>query len=146
MISSQHRFHGHNSLSYVYRHGRVVRGPVISTKYIRNDRRQTYRAAIVVSKKISKLATDRNRIRRRVYEAIRLLAPKIDGAYDIVVTVFNDTLLTMPYDQLQQMVAAQFRQAGMTISGAPKPAAHQNHKPEQILHNRKQNNSEQGGN
>lgn len=115
MLAKTHRFHGHNSLNYVYRHGQTVRGPLTAVKYVRNDRRQTYRAAVVVSKKVHKSAVVRNRIRRRIYEQLRLLAPQITQPYDIVVTVFHDTVATMPATELATLVRAQLHQAGVII-------------------------------
>lgn len=111
MISRAHRFHGHNSLRYVYQHGEVVRGPALSVKSVLNDRRDTYRLAVVVSKKINKSAVQRNRIRRRIYEQVRLLEPYIDKPHDIVITVFSDQLAVMPAAELAKQVHAQLKQA-----------------------------------
>lgn len=117
MISRQNRFHGHGSLRYVYQHGQTVRGPLCSLKYVRNERRQDYRLAVVVSKKVHKSAVKRNRIRRRLYEAMRLQAADIP-AYDMVMTVFHEQVAEMPAGELQTLVSAQLKQAGITKSGA----------------------------
>lgn len=111
MISRLHRFHGHNSLRYAYQHGKTVRGPLTALKYVINSRRSSYRLAVVVSKKISKSAVVRNRIRRRLYEAVRLQQANITEPYDLVITVFHEQTATMPADELARMVVAQFRQA-----------------------------------
>lgn len=111
MISFKHRFHGHGSLRYVYQNGKTVRGPLCAIKYAPNDRREDYRLAVVVGKKVHKSAVVRNRIRRRMYEAFRQHAPNFNNTYDIVVTVFADTIATMPSDELSRMVAAQAKQA-----------------------------------
>ena len=111
MINRIHRFHGHGSLRFAYQHGQTVRGPLISLKYVINTRRKTYRLAVVVSKKVSKSAVVRNRIRRRLYETVRLQESKIDQPYDLVITVFHEQLATLPADELTRMVVAQFRQA-----------------------------------
>jgi ribonuclease P protein component len=113
MINRKHRFHGHNSLTYVYRNGRNVRGPLMAIKYITNSRRTDYRLAVVVSKKVSKSAVTRNRIRRRLYEAVRRHEPQLIQSYDIVVTVFSETLKDLPADQVERMVTAQLKQAGI---------------------------------
>lgn len=113
MISTKHRFHGHNSLKYVYQHGKTTRGPLTATKSVTNPRRKTYRMAVVVSKKISKSAVVRNRIRRRLYEAARLLEDRIVEPRDIVVTVFHEQVADMPSSELQTMVKSQFKQAGI---------------------------------
>ncbi len=122
MISRTHRFHGHGSLRYVYQHGETVRGPLTSLKYIENSRRTKYRLAVVVSKKVSKSAVMRNRIRRRLYEAVRSHESSITKPYDVVMTVFHDQLATIPADELQRLVRAQLRQAGIISKSQPKPA------------------------
>lgn len=114
MITKNHRFHGHNSLRYVYQHGKTVRGPLCALKYVRNDRRTEYRLAVVVSKKVHKSAVVRNRIRRRVYEAFRLEQSRITEPYDIVVTVFNEQLATIPGNEVTRLVRAQLKQAHIT--------------------------------
>ncbi len=111
MISSTHRFHGRASLTYVYRRGRTVRGPVMAMRYVHDEKRHNYRVAVVVSKKVSKKAVVRNRIRRRVFEAIRGLEPKLSPHVDIVITIFNESLATMPFTDVEKMVYAQLRQA-----------------------------------
>ena len=113
MISRAHRFHGHGSLRYVYQHGQTVRGPLCALKYVKNERRKAYRLAVVVSKKVHKSAVKRNRIRRRLYEAVRLNAINIE-AYDMVLTVFHEQVADMPAEELSKMVRAQLKQAGIT--------------------------------
>ncbi|MDB5186361.1 MAG: putative Ribonuclease [Candidatus Saccharibacteria bacterium] len=111
MITRSHRFHGHGSLRYVYQHGKTVRGPLCALKYAQNDRRNTYRLAIVVSKKVHKSAVVRNRIRRRLYEAFRLETATLTAPYDMVVTVFHEQIAEMPAEELRRMVHAQLKQS-----------------------------------
>jgi ribonuclease P protein component len=113
MISRRHRFHGHNSLNFVYRHGRTVRGSLFTLKHVLNDRRSEYRVAIVVSKKVSKSAVTRNRMRRRIYEQIRLHEALIDQPHDIVITVFHERVADMPMAELSQLLREQLQQAGL---------------------------------
>lgn len=110
MIAHGNRFHGYGSLRYVYQHGSTVRGPLCAIKYTANSKRDRYRLAVVVSKKISKSAVVRNRIRRRLFEAVRLEASRLNAPYDIVITVFSDQLKTLPSDDVRKMISAQFRQ------------------------------------
>ncbi|MCA9330523.1 ribonuclease P protein component [Candidatus Saccharibacteria bacterium] len=111
MLTKTHRFHGHNSLNYVYRHGQTVRGPLTALKYASNSRRQTYRVAVVVSKKVHKSAVVRNRIRRRIYEQIRLMSDEIQQPYDIVITVFHENIAELAIDELAKLLHAQLHQA-----------------------------------
>ena len=113
MISRIHRFHGHGSLKFVYRNGKTVRGPLCALKYAPNNKRKNYRLAVVVSKKVSKSAAVRNRIRRRIYEAYRLEAPRLNANYDLVVTVFHESLADLEWADVQKMVRAQLKQAGV---------------------------------
>ncbi|CAN5623710.1 hypothetical protein BH23PAT2_BH23PAT2_09640 [soil metagenome] len=113
MIKKSHRFHGHNSLNFVYSKGQVVRGPLTSLKYIRNDRRESYRMAVVVSRKVHKSAVVRNRIRRRLYEAVRLQEQNLTAPYDIVMTVFHENVATIPAEEIRKLVYTQLKQAGI---------------------------------
>jgi len=119
MINRIHRFHGHGSLRYVYQHGQTVHGPLTALKFMVNSRRSTYRLAVVVSKKVSKSAVKRNRIRRRLYEAVRLQETLVTQPYDIVMTVFHEDLAVLAVDQLQRLVRAQMRQAGILPAKSP---------------------------
>lgn len=104
MIGRAYRFHGHNSLRFAYQHGQTVRGPQMSLRYCQNQRRKNYRLAVVVSKKVAKSAVLRNRIRRRIYEAVRHQSASIDQPYDLVITVFSADLAKLPAVELDQKV------------------------------------------
>src|SRR4051812_29423476 len=119
MIASTHRFHGYGSLRFVYQHGKVIRGPLCSLKFTPNDRRKSYRLAVVVSKKVSKSAVVRNRIRRRLYEAVRRLEDRITQPYDIVLTVFHEQVLSLSSEEVDKLVYTQLKQAKI-IGQAPK--------------------------
>lgn len=122
MISIAHRFHGHGSLRYVYQHGQTARSPLMTLKYIQNGRRTQYRAAVVVSKKVSKSAVKRNRIRRRLYEQIRTYESQISKPYDLVITVFHEQIAILPAEDLKRLMHAQLRQAG--VLSATSTASH----------------------
>lgn len=113
MIIKAHRFHGHASLRYVYRHGVTVRGAWFSVRYAENTKRSNYRAAVVVSKKVSKSAVVRNRIRRRVYEALRGFEDDIVRPYDIVLTIFSETVKDTKFEDLQKQLKRQLKEAGL---------------------------------
>lgn len=120
MIAKQHRFHGYTSLRFVYRHGSTVRDHQVSLRFVRNTRRSTYRAAVIVSRKVHKSAVDRNRARRRLYEIIRSLEPGISGPYDLVFTVFSEQVVDMPAERLRALVDRLLQKAGVLASaGAP---------------------------
>lgn len=111
MLAKPYRFHGHNSLKFVYRRGQTVRGQFFNTRYVFNKQTSNYRVAIVVSKKVSKSAVVRNRIRRRIYSVIEQQA--IIDTYDIVVTVHTAGVATMPFSELQHHITQQLQHAGI---------------------------------
>lgn len=117
MLAQRHRFHGHGSLRYVYKHGETVRGRIVTVKYSSNPRRAHTRVSVVVSKKVLKSAVGRNRIRRRVYEIMRDYLPVIEqcGVYDIVLLIFSAEALTMPHDELREIVRQQLSAAAIAI-------------------------------
>jgi ribonuclease P protein component len=113
MISRAHRFHGYNTMRHVYKYGAVSRGSLFAVKALPNEKRQNYRVAVVVSRKINKSAVARNRMRRRIYEQVRQLANSIDHPFDIVITVFSNNLLDATPKELESVLKKQFRQAGI---------------------------------
>lgn len=80
-------------------------------KYIANPRRRHGRFSVVISKKVLKSAVKRNRVRRRIYEIIRLELPNVRSGFDIVVMVFSPEVLLMPHDDLKAAVKQLFSQA-----------------------------------
>ncbi|HSX53081.1 MAG TPA: ribonuclease P protein component [Patescibacteria group bacterium] len=113
MLTKSHRFHGYGSLRSVYRQGRTVRSPMLALRFSKNENRATWRCAVVVAKKVSRSAVTRNRIRRRLYEAVRTESANLNGSYDLVLTVFSEQLATSPADELQQAVTKLLDQAGL---------------------------------
>lgn len=104
MISRKNRFKGHRTLDFVYKKGRTAKAGSLSMKYL-PTKREDYRLAVVVSKKVSKSAVKRNRIRRRIFEQFRLLRAE-KGApikYDIIISVFKDDLVDMPAAQVSEL-------------------------------------------
>lgn len=115
MIGKANRFHGYGSLRYVYQQGQTVRGPLMTLRYSKNTKRQTYRLAVVVSKKVDKSAVARNRIRRRIYEAVRVNAD-IQEAFDLVIIVQQVKVKDLAPPDLTKQLTDLLRQAG--IAGA----------------------------
>ena len=132
MIDTTHRFQGHNSLRFAYQKGKTVRGQFCSLKYVLNRRRETYRVAVVVSRKVHKSAVVRNRIRRRIYEVIRQEAHNITAPYDIVVLVYSDQMASMPAIQLRSAILDKLEKASIILpQGHSALASHDIVKPKE---------------
>lgn len=111
MIAKIFRFHGHNSVRTIYRKGRAVRNSLGSLHSYSDARTTKPRIAVVVSRKVSKSAVVRNRIRRRVYEIIRLQMPHMQRPVHMVVTVYQVEAATNPAEEVAQQVHDLLRQA-----------------------------------
>ena len=103
MLSKKYRFHSRGGVKYVYQHGKTVRKAQMSLVFAENTRGFT-RIAVVVSKKTAKLAVDRNRIRRRVYEAIRINYDLIPEKMDYIFVVYSKKIMKMPFNELEKML------------------------------------------
>jgi ribonuclease P protein component len=112
MIARKHRFHGHGALNFLYRKGRSARSDFITLKFV-PARQADFKLAIVVSKKVHKSAVVRNRIRRRLFEAVRTIKQEHNQLwpYDMVITVFDDSVATMHAVELQKSVFKVLKQS-----------------------------------
>ncbi len=104
MIAKANRFHGHNSLSLVYKKGQTFSIGQASLKSLPKKNEKPYRLAVVVSKKVDKSAVVRNRIRRRVYEAFRNKHANFSQNADIVLTVHSNQLALMKAQELDDLI------------------------------------------
>jgi ribonuclease P protein component len=82
-------------------------------RVVRNSRQKTWRAAVVVSRKVSKSAVVRNRIRRRVFEIVRSYASRIDGPYDLVFNIYTESVATLSADDLRRTITDQLERAAV---------------------------------
>lgn len=110
MISTTHRFHRRSDIQRLHRTGRTIRGQHFSLRFMPGAK-QHYRAAVVVSRKVSKSAVVRNRIRRRIYEQLRLQAGDMKTAADMAFIVYDESLATMPADKLATATGSLLKKA-----------------------------------
>ncbi|HSE61116.1 MAG TPA: ribonuclease P protein component [Candidatus Saccharimonadales bacterium] len=101
MLAAKYRFHGYGALKYLFGHGKTWRFKSVSLRVAPNPRRANSRIAVVISKKVIKAAPKRNRVRRRVYELLRIHWPHIKPSHDVVLTVYDPGVLDAPHDQLE---------------------------------------------
>jgi ribonuclease P protein component len=113
MISFNNRFHGHSSLSFVYKNGQIVRSRSVTIKYVPNSHRKQTRVAVVISKKTLKSAVRRNRIRRRIYEYVRLKLPDLKAVYDIAIIVTSSDFINLSHLEMTRQIDQLLDQAGI---------------------------------
>ena len=68
---------------FIFKNGKGLKGALFVLKIINNNS-EASRFGFIVSGKVSKKAVERNRIRRRASEIIRLNLKQIKGGFDIV--------------------------------------------------------------
>lgn len=103
MLAQKYRFHSRGGVNHTYQKGKTIRTPQLSLVYAPNTRHHQ-RFAVVVSKKVLKSAVGRNRIRRRIYEAIRHELPEFTTHQDCLFVVFNRSIATMPFRELRRLI------------------------------------------
>ena len=74
----------------------------------------------MVSRKVHKSAVVRNRIRRRIYEIVRMQESRIAGSYDLIYTIYSDQLAEMPHEQLNETIVEKLEKAGIFEVPTPK--------------------------
>ena len=104
MISKINRFHGRNSLNNVYKYGKSINLSQINLRYLTGSKDQPIRIAVVVSKKVNKSAVARNKIRRRIYEVLRLKLTQIKPSSSLIFNIYSDEIRTIPQDKLNSIL------------------------------------------
>lgn len=112
MLGRKNRFHGYNSVLPVYQQAQTVRADGCSLHYKLNPRRRDFRVAVVVSKKVSKSAVQRNRIHRRVYEVVRTNL-KVNEPYDLIISIFDADFATQPSKKVAETITSLFQKSGL---------------------------------
>ena len=93
----------------VYRLGKPSRNALASLHVLKGDKVTNTKAAVVVSRKVDKSAVRRNRIRRRVYEYIRM--QDINPPAEIVVTIYQAEAAQLPAPELNNLLDELFKKA-----------------------------------
>ena len=106
----------------------MVRSGVFALRFAPNFKRSSYRLAIVVSRKVSKSAVVRNRIRRRLYERVRILSSTLSEPYDLTIVVYDMQVALMSSDALDTELKNLLARAKLTSTN---PSTHDIVKPKE---------------
>ncbi len=111
MIAKKYRFHGRKSLNSVYKYGLTYYDKDFSIKSLFSKEQKNPRVAVVVSKKVSKKATQRNKIRRKIYEIIRLNIDTIKPPQSLIISVFKEDILKNKPKALEKKIVELIKKA-----------------------------------
>ena len=113
MLKRQYRLRDRQSVAKVYRMGQTTRVGALSLR-CRPNGMDTTRLAVVVSKKVAKSAPARNRIRRRLFETVRRKWPQITPGFDIIISVFEESIKSVPQEDIDQLLDQLLNKARLT--------------------------------
>jgi ribonuclease P protein component len=113
MLAARFRFHGHGSLKFLHRNAITSRSRYFTVKVVTNPHRTHSRFAVIVSKKVHKSAVGRNRIRRRIYEIIRVTQPHLDSTIDLAVIVTSGEVLAAQQADIAQTLVGQLKELNL---------------------------------
>ncbi len=89
MLATKHRIKG-NEIDGIKRRGKLYKSSLFGVVIVKRRDKKDSRFGFVISKKVSKLATERNRIKRALYEALRHNLKYVKKGSDMVFLVKPD--------------------------------------------------------
>ncbi len=111
MLAASNRLRDRRAIATTMRRGRLVATGPLMLRTAPNHLGLS-RIVVVVSKKVSKKAVVRNRIRRRLAAELATTWETVTPGYDIVVTV-RDDIADLPTAQLSSRVGALIERGGL---------------------------------
>ncbi|MBU1178164.1 ribonuclease P protein component [Patescibacteria group bacterium] len=111
MLPLANRLQKDNDFARVHRHGRFFKHQFIAIKSLKNNQPQS-RFGFLVGIKVSKKATVRNKVKRRLREVIRLALADIKPGFDVVVMVRPEAT-DKTYREIENVFKNVLQQAGL---------------------------------
>lgn len=100
MLPKENRLKKEKEFEAVFKGGRTIKGKYVFLRYLINGTDKT-RIGFVVSKKISKLAVVRNKVKRRMRDIVRLKRNELKEGLSIVV-VSLPSITKMTYKEIKE--------------------------------------------
>jgi len=114
MLSKNQRISRKN-VNYLLKKGLKLNHQYFLVKYCLNKTPQN-RYSVVISKKVLPLATDRNHLRRQIYESIQKIPPTSQiNSFDTILTVKN-LPKHIPFTELTKLLAQIIQQISIQIN------------------------------
>lgn len=111
MLRKELRLNKSKDIERAAKRGRAVFSKNLGIKYISNSLPNS-RFAVVVSIKVHKKATKRNRIKRQTREIIHLNLSRIKTGFDILI-ITKPSVIGKTYKEIQEEILAVFEKADL---------------------------------
>lgn len=111
MFADKNRLRNDTDIARALKSKKSVFDAAAGLKFTPNQRPES-RVTVVVGTKVSKNATDRNRVKRQYREIIRLMLPRIKTGYDMVLLV-SKPALALDYEQKRIRLTGVFKKSGL---------------------------------
>ncbi|RLC31643.1 ribonuclease P protein component [Candidatus Woesebacteria bacterium] len=112
MLAKKHRLTGRSILEEVKKEGSLYQADSFGILVSKRTKDKPTRFAFIVSTKISKIAVERNKAKRRLREAVRQYIDKVDKGYDVVFLTKKMTLERSSKD-IAKEVGKVFKESGL---------------------------------
>lgn len=117
VVKRAHRLRRPHQFQRTQREGRTLNHHLLRLA-VRANRRNHTRCGFVASKRIGG-AVQRNRARRRVREAVRLVFPHIIAGVDLVFVIRTADVADVPFPLLQEAIGQLLHRAGIWRAEGP---------------------------
>jgi len=111
MFTDKNRLRNDKDVERALKSKKSVFDAAAGLKYVANGLPDS-RVTVVVGTKVSKLAVDRNRVKRQYREIIRLLLPTMKSGYDMIILV-SKPALALDYEQKRERLTKVFKKSGL---------------------------------
>lgn len=109
MLPRKYKLKKENNFKKVFKQGKYYQEDFIKIRTLKNDLKIN-RFGFIVGLKISKKSTQRNKIKRRLEEVIRLKLDQIKSGFDIVILV-NQEITEKGYQEIEKTLINLFKKA-----------------------------------
>lgn len=112
MVSKEYRLSGNKNFEKVFQEGQLVQAETFGLAYLNRGDNEVTRFGFIVSTKVSKIAVNRNRVKRALSEAVRFLTSKLEKGYNVVFLAKGQSM-KVPTDELMREVGITLKKAGL---------------------------------
>jgi ribonuclease P protein component len=102
MLKSQYRLTKKKDFDQVFKNGRSAYSGILGLKYLDNELKDS-RFGIIISNRVSKKATERNKLKRQIREIIRSQINKIKPGKDCIFIVLSP-ILGKSHEEIEESI------------------------------------------